>query len=84
MAKPQDRLPPIAAAMQWVSQITAVSLTMVLPAAAGHWADKQWGLSPWLLVTGATVGLVLGMMQLLGMVGKSKSTDERTRRRKDG
>ena len=64
----EDKRPPVAVAMEWVSQITTVALMMVLPAGAGYWVDKRLGTDPWLLVFGAVGGLVIGMMQLLRMV----------------
>jgi F0F1-type ATP synthase assembly protein I len=59
----------MAVAMEWVSQITTVALMMALPAAAGYWVDEKLGTSPGLLIAGAVLGLVVGMMQLLRFVG---------------
>lgn len=75
---PEDRRPPLAIAMEWVSRITTVSLVMVLPALAGLWCDSKWGTGPWLVTTGAVFGMAAGMMQLLRMTGavkKSKPDD---------
>ena len=80
-APPEDKRPPVAVAMEWVSRITTVALTMVLPAGLGYSVDQRWGTAPWLLVVGACGGLVLGVMQLLSMVDGSKST--RARRSRD-
>lgn len=68
---PEDRRPPIAVAMEWVSRITSVSVTMVLPAGIGYLLDRWLGIAPWLLIVGAAGGLVLGFLQLLRMVGGS-------------
>lgn len=76
---PDDRRPPMAVGMEWVSQITSVALMMALPAGAGYWVDQKIGTAPWLLVLGAGVGLVVGLMQLLRMTDRSrrvKSTPE--------
>ena len=63
--------PPIAAAMQWVTRITTVSLEMSLPAAGGYWLDDRWGTAPWLVVVGATLGFVVGFRHLLQMVDQA-------------
>jgi len=70
--RPEDKRPPMAVAMEWVSQITTVAVMMVLPAWGGYWADEKLGTNPWLLMLGAGGGLVLGMMQLLRLVDGSR------------
>jgi len=62
----------MAVGMAWVSQITSVALMMALPAGAGYWVDLKVGTAPWLLVLGAGVGLVVGLMQLLRMTDRSR------------
>lgn len=62
----------MAIAMQWVSQITSVSLMMVLPSLGGWWCDKQFGTEPWLLVAGALLGMTLGMTTLYQLVKSKK------------
>ncbi len=56
------------AAMQWVSQITTVSLEMSLPAGLGYWLDKQWGAEPWLVIVGAVLGFYVAMTHLMQLV----------------
>ena len=85
-APPEDKRPPMAVAMEWVSRITTVALTMVLPAGGGYWIDQRLGTAPWLLILGAGGGLVFGMMQLLAMVGgvkqkKRNGSHDRTSRK---
>lgn len=70
-----DKRPPIVAAMQWVSQITTVSLELVIPSAAGYWLDERWGTGPWLLICGVLLGFTVFMyhlLQMAGMVGKGR------------
>lgn len=67
--------PPLVTAYRWVSQITTVSLEMVLPAVLGDWLDKRWGTAPWLVVVGAMLGFATGMRHLLQMVKGSSQTD---------
>lgn len=67
-ASPDDQLPPMAIAMQWVSRITSISLMMVLPALGGYWCDEKFGTGPWLLIAGALLGAVLAATQLFQLV----------------
>ena len=70
---PRDSRTPMAVAMQWVSKITTVSLTMALPALGGWWLDKKCGTAPWLLITGAMLGMAAAFRQLLQMVAAPES-----------
>jgi F0F1-type ATP synthase assembly protein I len=77
MAAPdRDKRPPIAVAMELASQVMSVALMMALPAGAGYWADQKFGSSPWLVVTGAVVGMAAGMTQLMRGMGGSKKKAE--------
>lgn len=38
---------------------------VVLAGLAGHWLDSWLGTEPWLVVLGATAGMVLGMWNLV-------------------
>ena len=72
---PPDSRPPIASAMQRVSQITSVSLSMALPALLGYWVDGKLGTTPWLLIVGGALGLVTGVRSLVRMadsMGRSR------------
>lgn len=70
---PRDSRNSMAVAMQWVSKITTVSLTMVLPALGGWWLDKVCGTVPWLLIIGAMLGMAAAFRQLLQMVATPES-----------
>lgn len=70
---PPDSRPPMAVAMQWVSRITSISLTMAIPAWAGYWADGKWKTTPWLTVVGAVLGFGAAMSQLLQLAKESAS-----------
>ena len=72
----------MAAAMQWVSRITTVSLTMVLPAVGGHLLDLRLKTNPWLLIAGALFGMLAGFSQLLKIAG-SLNPPNRTGSTKD-
>lgn len=74
----------MAAAMQWVTKITTVSLEMSLPAAGGYWLDDRWGTDPWLVIVGAILGFVVGFRHLLQMAEQSNrrgSADEKREKR---
>lgn len=74
MAAPErDRRPPMAVAMELASQVISAALLMALPAWAGHWGDSRFGTSPWLVITGALVGLLAGMVQMLRSTSKKKN-----------
>lgn len=54
----------MASAMRWVSQLTTISLEMVLPGLGGYWLDQRWG-TKFFVIVGFSLGLALGMWQLL-------------------
>jgi hypothetical protein len=61
-----DPRPPLAVAMEWVSQITTVVAEMVLPGLAGEWLDDRWG-SSYLALVGFALGLTVGIWHLITM-----------------
>lgn len=73
-APPDDQRPPLAAALQWVSQITTVSLEMVLPIGLGYWLDGTFGTEPWLTIIGAVLGFGIGLRHLLELTAPSEKT----------
>lgn len=74
-------------AMQWVNQITAVAIEMVLPAGLGYWLDNRWGTGPWLVICGAILGFGVAMQHLLRLAkmqdGKRKSGGNSVKSRHD-
>lgn len=63
---PDDQVAPMAAAMEWVSRITTISLEMVLPGLAGQWLDQKWGTN-FLALVGFALGLTIGIWHLLAL-----------------
>jgi hypothetical protein len=61
-----DPRPPLAVAMEWVSQITTVVAEMVLPGLAGGWLDNRWG-TGFLALLGFALGLTVGIWHLIVM-----------------
>ncbi len=54
--------------MMWATRITSLSMEMVVPALLGLWADQSWGTTPWLLILGACLGLLLAGMHFVQLV----------------
>lgn len=67
----EDRRPPVAVAMEWVSRITTVSLEMGLPPWGGWWLDRYLHTFPGFVIAGAIFGLLLGMFHLNQMVSEA-------------
>ena len=83
MSDPPGANHPVGEAMQWVARITAVGIEMVLPGLAGQWLDRQFGTSPFLVLSGFILGIVAGMWHLLVMTkaigAGAKRTTTKTR-----
>lgn len=79
MAESPDRRSPLAIAAEWSSQITAISIEMVLPGLLGYWLDRRWGWLPWLTVLGMFLGMALGTWQLVRLVQARQTSDRRGR-----
>jgi hypothetical protein len=76
MHPPQDKRPPMAVAMEWVSRITTVALEMVVPGVIGWFIDRWLGTS-FAAIVGFGLGLFGGMYHLIAM------TNRQTTRRED-
>jgi ATP synthase protein I len=76
MHPPQDKRPPMAIAMEWVSRITTVALEMVIPGVIGWFVDRALGTS-FIAIVGFGLGLVGGMYHLIVIAN-------RTTERRDG
>lgn len=75
----QNQRPPLVVAMEWVTQITTVSLEMSLPAAGGYWLDTKWGTSPWVMIVGAVLGFYVAMKHLMALSQKSNRSPRSNR-----
>jgi F0F1-type ATP synthase assembly protein I len=63
-----DTRSPAAKGMHLASQVTTISLMMVLPAAGGYYADTYFGTLPLLMILGLILGLGAGIWQLMKLV----------------
>ena len=67
--------------MMWASRITSLSMEMVGPTLLGLWADQSWGTTPWLLILGACLGLLLAglhFVQLVKLLAGPEDSDRRS------
>jgi hypothetical protein len=72
-----DARSPIAVAVHWASQVTTISIEMVLPILAGAWADTKLGTKFILTLLGAATGLWLGLWSLIRL-GKTAENNGRS------
>ncbi|HJS08748.1 MAG TPA: AtpZ/AtpI family protein [Pirellulales bacterium] len=70
MHPPQDKRPPMAVAMEWVSRITTVALEMVVPGVIGWFIDRWLG-TGFIAIIGFGLGLVGGMYHLIVMANSA-------------
>ena len=55
----------LAIALQWSSTITTISVGMVVPGLLGYWADSHLGTGFLFLILGMTLGVTVGIWQLV-------------------
>ncbi|MFV0443869.1 MAG: AtpZ/AtpI family protein [Planctomycetaceae bacterium] len=65
-----DRRNAGAMCMYWVSRISSIGFQMAVPPLAGWWVDGRWGMSPWLMIVGAVVGFLSGMLAILKLASR--------------
>jgi F0F1-type ATP synthase assembly protein I len=51
--------------MEWASRVTSIALEFALPPLLGSWADRAWGITPWLTVLGAVLGFAASLLHIL-------------------
>jgi len=64
---PDDR-GAVSQAMSWVNRITAGSLLLLLPVAAGYWLDQHFQTGVLLLVAGFILGMLFSSWHLWRML----------------
>jgi ATP synthase protein I len=60
-----DSRSPIAIAVHWASQVTTISIEMVLPILLGVWVDSKLGTKAVFTIVGGIGGLWMGIWYLL-------------------
>jgi hypothetical protein len=48
--------------MYWATRISMLAFDLALPPLAGYWLDRKLGTTPWLVVAGACLGLLLASL----------------------
>ena len=64
----RDTRSSTAKALSWVSNITAISVMMVLPALGGYYLDQYFGTVALFMFLGMIFGLAAGFFQLMKLV----------------
>lgn len=85
-AESSDGRSPTALAMDWVSRITTISLTMVLPALGGYYLDQRFGTVAIFLFLGMLLGMAAATWQLYKLVqyqNKQFEQEQATRKREN-
>ena len=80
--EPFDDRPPAAKAMEWVSRITTIALTMVLPGLGGYWLDGKFN-TGYLALVGFALGMATAVWQLLLLARESNERDQNYRKTHD-
>jgi F0F1-type ATP synthase assembly protein I len=60
-----DGRSPIAVAMHWATQVTTISIEMVLPILLGVWVDRRLGTKVLFTILGGIGGMWLGIWNLI-------------------
>lgn len=72
-----DGRSPIAVAIHWASQVTTISVEMVLPALLGVWADQKLGTKAVFTILGGILGLWLGVWNLMRIAKELDKSDKK-------
>lgn len=80
---PDDGRSSTARGAVWATRLSSLGMEIAVPALGGYWLDRQWGTSPWLLVVGAVLGIILFSVSVLRLsqdLGKHSSVGQRESR----
>lgn len=69
--------------MEWGVQLTTIAAEMGLMAWFGHWLDEKWGTGPWLVITGALLGLAVATVHLIALLAGAKKKSRNSNGRID-
>ncbi len=68
----------MATAMEWVSRVTTIALTMVLPGLAGNWLDGKLN-TGFIALVGFALGITVAVWQLLQLAREANGRDQKAR-----
>jgi F0F1-type ATP synthase assembly protein I len=71
-----DGRSPIAVAIHWASQVTTISIEMVLPLLLGVWVDRWLHTKAVFTVLGGSLGLWLGIWTLMRIAKELAAQDK--------
>lgn len=69
---------PVAIAAYWVSRITTITLTMVVPGLVGYWLDMRLGTRVVFLLVGFAAGMALAVWQLMQLTSRRGARKNRS------
>ncbi|MBL8848789.1 MAG: AtpZ/AtpI family protein [Planctomycetaceae bacterium] len=58
----------LAVGMYWATRVSSVGVSIAVPTLIGFWLDRKWETSPWLVVAGACVGFLVGMLEFVKLM----------------
>lgn len=71
-----DTRSPAVKAVHLATQVTTVSLMMVLPAGGGYYVDMYFGTLPLFMIFGLILGMVAGIWQLIKLAQDEPQANE--------
>lgn len=78
-----DRRPPMAIAMQWVSEIITIAIMQVMPLLMGWGLDNYFQTRFVFVGLGALLGLGMSMQRILSIVKQSAERDQANKTNRD-
>lgn len=60
-----DKRSAVSIGLDWGTRVTTIGLEFALPAFLGFGLDRWWKTSPWMTLTGAFLGLAVGMTHVI-------------------
>ena len=80
MSEESDTRSAVSIGMDWGTRITSIGLEFALPALVGFGLDRWWGTVPWMTVTGAFLGLAIGMLHVFRLASTLSETSRKPHR----
>lgn len=65
--------------LDWGARVTSIGLEFCVPAVLGHFADRWLSTTPWLTVSGALLGMAVGMLHVLRLPAELAKSGDRAK-----